>query len=292
MENERPLNELFYIEEHRSCKNYLDRVEFGFKYIELEQETFIREERLSSNYLLMFLDGEFTISQDPFNTRTFNAGTMVLLPKMSVFNGWGSNSAKLVCFSFEAPPRSCDMFILQSLSDISVTINYDFQATEIRYPLMPYLEVLTFCLRSEMSCKYLHELMGKELFFLIRGFYTKEEIAYLFYPIIGKDFYFKKMIMENYHKADSIESLISISNMGRSSFFTKFRNVFGTTAKQWIVKQRNRRILDEAQRPGITVKELMAKFLFESQPAFTFYCKQHFGCTPKQLIEHYCIGEK
>lgn len=292
MENEIRLNELLYIGEHRSCKNYLEQVEFGFKYIELEQETFIREERSASNYLLMFLDGEFTISQDQFNTRTFNAGTMVLLPKMSTFNGWGSSGAKLVCLSFELPPRSCDMFILQSLSGICGTIKYDFQATEIHYPLMPYLEVLTLCLKSGMSCKYLHELMEKELFFLIRGFYTKEEIASLFYPIIGEDFYFKKMIMENYQQVASIESLISISNMGRSSFFTKFRNVFGMTAKQWIVKQRNRRILDEARRPGITVKELMAKFMFDSQPAFTFYCKQHFGCTPKLLIEHYCVEDQ
>lgn len=292
MENEILFNELFYIEEHRSCRNYLDQVEFGFKYIELERETFIREERSSSNYLLMFLDGEFTISQNQFNTRAFNAGTMVLLPKMSTFNGWGSNGAKLVVLSFELPPRSCDMFILQSLSGICGIIKYDFQATEIRYPLMPYLEVLTLCLRSGMNCKSLHELMEKELFFLIRGFYTKEEIARLFHPIIGPDFLFKKMIMENYQKVGSIESLIFISNMGRSSFFTKFKNVFGMTAKQWILKQRNRRILNEAQRSGMTVKELMAKFMFDSQSSFTRYCKQYFSCTPKQLIERYCVENR
>ena len=286
MNHEILLNELLYIEEHRSCMNYLNQAESGFKYIELDQEIFIQKECACWNYLLIFLDGEFIISQDQFKKRKFNAGTMVLLPKMSTFSGWGSDGAKLVALSFETPPGSCDMFILQSLSEICKTIQYDFQATEIRYPLAPYLDVLTYCLKNGMSCRHLHELMEKELFFLIRGFYTKEEIAGLFYPIIGQDFLFKKMIIENYQKAGSIEELISISNMGRSSFFTKFKTVFGITAKRWIVKQQNLKILDEAMHPGATVKELMAKFMFDSQSHFTQYCKQNFGCTPRQLIEH------
>lgn len=287
MNHEILLNKLLYVEEHRSCRNYLNQVESGFKYIELEQEVFIQKECACWNYLLMFLEGEFVISKDQFKKRIFRAGTMVLLPKMSTFSGWGSSGAKLVAFSFDTPPGSCDMFVLQSLSGICETIKYDFQATEIRYPFPPYLEVLTFCLKNEMSCGHLHELMAKELFFLIRGFYTKAEIANLFYPLIGQDFLFKKTIIENYQKVDSIEALISISNMGRSSFFTKFKEVFGMTAKCWIVKQRNRKIVDEAMRPDITVKELMVKFMFDSQVHFTQYCKQHFGCTPRQLIERY-----
>lgn len=287
MSHEILLNNLLYVEEHRSCRNYLNPVESGFKYIELEQETFIRKECACWNYLLIFLDGEFVISQDRFKNRMFSAGTMVLLPKMSAFSGWGNCGAKLVAFSFDTPPGSCDMFVLQSLSGICETIKYDFQATEIRYPFGPYLEVLTFCLKNGMNCGHLHELMAKELFFLIRGFYTKEEIAGLFHPIIGPDFLFKKMIVENYQKADSIEALIALANMGRSSFFTKFKKVFGMTAKRWIVKQKNCRILDEAMRPGVTVKELMVKFMFDSQIHFTYYCKQHFGLTPKQLLEQY-----
>jgi len=283
------LNKLLYAEEHLSCRNYLNQVESGFKYIELEQEVTIHKECACWNYLLLFLDGEFVISQNQFNKRRFSAGTMILLPKMSAFSGWGSSGAKLIALSFDTPPGSCDMFVLQSLSGICETIEYNFQAIEIRYPITPCLEVLTFCLKSGMNCGHLHELMAKELFFLIRGFYTKKEIACLFYPIIGQDFLFKQMILENYQKADSVEALINISNMGRSSFFTKFKIVFGMTAKCWIVKQRNRRILDEAMRPDVTVKELMVKFMFDSQVNFTHYCKQHFGCTPKQLIEHYRI---
>ena len=37
------LNKLLYTEEHLSCRNYLNQVESGFKYIELEQEVSIHK---------------------------------------------------------------------------------------------------------------------------------------------------------------------------------------------------------------------------------------------------------
>lgn len=49
--------------------------------------------------------------------------------------------------------------------------------------------------------------------------------------------------MNNYTKVNNIEKLISLSNLGRSCFFARFNEVFGMTAKQWMLKQRNQLIL-------------------------------------------------
>ena len=127
--------------------------------------------------------------------------------------------------------------------------------------------------------------MQQEFFFLLRGFYEKQEIAVLFHPIIGKEMDFKDFVMHNHTKVDNIEQLISLSNMGRSYFFTKFNEVFGMTAKQWMLKQRNQRILEQMTEPGVCIKDVIEKLGFDSQGNFNRYCKQHFGCTPKQLIE-------
>lgn len=278
------LNELLYIDEHRSCRNYLKEVECGFKYIELKQDTHISEECAKWNYLLLFMEGEFTISLDQFKKHKFTKGSMVLLPKCSKLEAWGSSGAKLISLSFDMPKGSCDLFIMESLADICHTMKYDFAPTSMRYPIFPYLETLSYCLKNKMNCGHFHELMEKELFFLIRGFYTKEEIARLFYPMIGQDLSFKKTVIENCQKVNNINDLITISNMGRSNFFTKFKNVFGMTAKQWMLKQKDLRIINISAQPGITVKELMQECMFDSQPYFTSYCKSRFGCTPIELI--------
>ena len=166
-------------------------------------------------------------------------------------------------------------------------MEYLFEPIKIRYPLTPFLEVLIHCIRNGMNCLHLHTLMQQELFFLLRGFYEKKDIATLFYPIIGKSIDFKDFIMHNYTKVNNIEKLISLSNLGRSCFFARFNEVFGMTAKQWMLKQRNQLILKKLTEPEVCIKDIIEELGFESQGYFGRYCKQHFGCTPKQLIKRY-----
>ena len=55
MNKKSSLNNLLYIQEHRSCRNYLEKVENGFKYIEFSHEEVILEKEISWNYLLFVL---------------------------------------------------------------------------------------------------------------------------------------------------------------------------------------------------------------------------------------------
>ena len=75
--------------------------------------------------------------------------------------------------------------------------------------------------------------------------------------------------------------------MGRTSFFIKFKEEFGVTAKQWMLKQMKERILGKVTEPGVCVKQLVEVCGFESQAQLYRYFRQYFNCTPKQLISQY-----
>ena len=76
-------------------------------------------------------------------------------------------------------------------------------------------------------------------------------LQYYSTPLSEKEVDFKDFVMHNHTKVDNIEQLISLSNMGRSCFFfTKFNEVFGMTAKQWMLKQKNQRILEKNDGTG------------------------------------------
>ena len=280
-----PPNKLLYIEEHLSCQNYMMTIETGFKILEFTENTEFEEDKTTKNYLLFFLKGDFTISCNQFHDRLFHAGDMVLIPRSSQLKGMTTIGANLLLMFFDMPERSCDKLILHSLSSICNNINYDFEPIKIRYPLTLFFEMLIYCVRNRMNCVHLHDLMQREFFFLLRGFYEKQEIATLLHPIIGKEMDFKDFIMRNYTKVDNIEQLISLSTLGRSCFFTKFNETFGMTAKQWMLKQRNLRILEKMTEPDVCIKDIIEELGFDSQVYFSRYCRQHFGCTPKQLIE-------
>ena len=278
-------NKLLYIEEHMSCQNYMTTIETGFKFIEFTEDIELGEDNTSKNYLLFFLKGDFIISYNQFHNRTFQTGDIILIPRSSSFKGVSGKGGNLLSMFFDVPESSCDKLVLQSLSEICKEKEYKFEPIKIRYPLTSFLEILTYCIRNNMNCSHLHELMQRELFFLLRGFYEKEEIAMLFYPIIGKKIDFKDFVMHNYTKVSNIEQLISLSNLGRSCFFARFSEVFGMTAKQWMLKQKNQLILEKMTEPGICIKDVIEELGFDSQAYFSRYCKQHFGCTPSQLIK-------
>ena len=280
-------SELLYIGEHLSCQNYMTTIEAGFKIIEFTEDTEFREDNTNKNYLLFFLKGDFTIDYNQFQNKSFQTGDMILIPRSSSFKGVAQRGATLLSMFFDVPENSCDKLLLHLLSNMCKEIEYNFEPIKIRYPLTPFLEVLTHCISNGMNCAHLHKLMQQEFFFLLRGFYKKEEIATLLYPIIGKEVEFKDFVMDNYTKVNNIEQLISLSNLSRSYFFTKFTEVFGMTAKQWMLKQRNQLILKKLTEPGICIKDVIEELGFETQGYFGRYCKQHFGCTPRQLIKRY-----
>ena len=287
MNKKSSINNLLYIKEHLSCRNYFEKVENGFKYIEFTCEEVILEEQISWNYLLFVLEGECIINCNQFRNRMFQKGMIVLLPKMAMAEIKVTAGTKLLSLSFDVPLNICDKFILQSLSSICDKLEYNFQPLRIRYPLPPYLEVVRYCLTNKMDCGHFHALLQQELFFLLRGFYMKEELALLFYPIISTELSFKDFVIDNYSKVSNVNDLISLSNMGKSSFYSKFKEVFGMSAKQWLLKQQDMHIISKVMATETTVIELMEEFKFESQAHFTHYCKQHFDCTPRELIMKY-----
>lgn len=292
METKHTKSKLLYIEEHLSCQNYMTAIETGFKYFEFDRNTEFEEEGTNKNYLLFFLKGDFIISCNQFHNKTFRAGDMILIPRSSRLKVTAEADSILLSMFFDIPENNCDRLILQSLSVICNNIEYNFSPIKIHHPLPPFLEVLTNCIKNGMNCSHLHNLMQQEFFFLLRGFYKKQEIATLFYPIIGIEMNFKDFVLQNYTKVDNIEHLISLSNMGRSRFFTKFNEVFGVTAKQWMLKQKNQKILEKLTKPGVCIKDVIEELGFDSPIYFNRYCKQHFGCTPKQLIKRCQAADK
>lgn len=289
MEAKLYFNHSSYAEEQLSSDILEENISTGFKFIEINEakEINIGEEYIDKNYLLFFIKGEFTVNCNNFHNCNFIDGEMVLLPKSSSVRLFANNYSQVLIMSFHLPESSSDKTELESLATYCKNIEYTFSAIKIRYPLPLFLETLIHCLKNEMDYAYLHSLMQREFFFLLRGFYKKREIANLFYPIIGKEIIFKDFVMENYLSVDNIGDLIALSNMGRTSFFVKFKEVFGVTAKQWMLQQTKERILRKIAEPGMNVKILMDLCGFDSNAQLYRYFKEYFNCTPKQLIAHY-----
>lgn len=281
------IGDLLYINEHFSCRNYLADVTTGFKFEELPVGAAMQQESVTQNYILMILQGECTMTSGFYPQRIFKEGEMVLIPKSSRFEGEVIKDVKVLVFSFDIPLSSCDKFTLESYSDYCRTVDYNFSSIPIRTPLKDFADLLIYLLNKGMKCGHLFEIKHKEFFLLLRGFYSKEEIVTLLYPIISRTLSFKDFILENYTKVESIEQLIERSHLSRSSFYQKFKEDFGITAKQWMLKQQARAVRAKASEPHVSIKDLMDVLNYSSPAQFNRFCREYLGCTPGELLRLY-----
>lgn len=285
------LNDLLYVNEHLSCKNYRTEIDSGFKYLEIPADTNIQALPAKRNNIIFLIQGHFVASCNQFINRSIQSTQMILIPRTSTFHAKALVECKILLFCFGIIKNPCDISMLQSYYDCFSKTNYNFVPLPIRYPLSGFIDLLVYCLKNGMNCGHFHEIKHKELFLYMRGFYTKEEVVQLFFPIMGKSPAFKDLVLQNYMQAECVNDLAQLFNMSRTTFYNKFVEEFQMSPKHWMQQQLKQHIYMKAAIPGISIKELVDEFNFSSAAQFNRFCIREFDCTPGELIKNKQKGE-
>jgi AraC-like DNA-binding protein len=183
---------------------------------------------------------------------------------------------------FNKPIDFCEKAALESLSSI-VGDKPHQPVLKVKPPLKPFLSSLIFYMEESVFCKHFHEIKQKELFFILRYFYTKSEIAGLFAPIISNDLNFKNKVLSNYHQANSVKELARICNYSLSSFNRFFKKNFDENPYIWLQNQKLKYITGKLSDKNIPMSQIIDEFKFSSPAHFTIFCKKHLNQTPSQF---------
>lgn len=283
---------LHYVNEHLTCKNYLKDDNTGFVYWKLKE----KDRRATViptqwNYLVVVLEGQIRLNCERWTNREIGKGEMFLIPKSSHVEGECLADCEILTYAFDSPATICEKLTFNHLAECSDSIDYNLNTLKVCYPVTLFLELLIYYLSKQTHCFHLHEIKGNEFFLCLRFFYSKEELASMFYPILSRSQDFRSFVLENSSKVKSVKELIALSHMSRSVFYDKFSSEFGMPAKQWLTERFLSKVLYRASEPGITVKKLMFDLDFSSLSQFQAYCKRNFGCTPTDLIDRGTKGD-
>jgi AraC-like DNA-binding protein len=238
------------------------------------------------NYLGFILEGEQVLDCDEFEERRFEAGEMIMIPKMAIFSGQALSKGRMLVCMFDAPKNSCDRFNLQSYWPMCKVIDYDFRPVKIMPQMATFIESLVYYIQQGVNCEHFHEMKQQEMFLILRWFYTREQISELFWPLIGNSLDFKALILENHNKVTNVNELAELARMSRSSFDETFKKEFGVPAGKWMSQRKAQRVLHYMSEPGATLSDIMIKLDFSSPSHLTRFCKQHFGRTPSEIMQN------
>ncbi len=242
---------------------------------------------LTNNLLIFFIEGSCKFACNQYVDRLFTAGDAIFIAASSEVYGLALEPLKVVYTACNFHVSSLSRQYFEHLCEHVPNIKYDFTPLKMNTPLSSFVNSLSYYLNSIGSRDDLQEMKRQELFLILRMYYTKEQLAQFFYPIIGRNIAFKSFVLENYVQCQKLDDLIQMSNMCSNVFMRKFKSEFGVSAYQWMLEQKCKRIERKAMQSGVTVKELMLEVGIESPTHFNRVCKRYFNKTPKNLILFY-----
>jgi AraC-like DNA-binding protein len=272
---------LLYVEEHTSCSEYVSDYNVGFKHYRIQKDECAIFSGEGYNCLFFCLSGDITIL---FEEKKYllTKNTIGFFSSSPEYRIQADTNADIIIHYFDRPVDLCEKLALESLASF-IGKKAHTPLLKTKSPLKIFLTSIVFYLDQGASCKHLHEIKQKEMFFIFRFFYTKEEVAGLFAPIIAQNLDFKNKVLCNYLNINSVKELAKVCNYSLSSFNRSFKNNFHENPYEWLQNQKLKYITVKLANKSIPFSQIIDEFRFSSPAHFTIYCKKHLHQTPSQF---------
>lgn len=278
---------LFYKEEHTTCYNYKLPTSANFNMLHFAVSSVPQSINVDRSVLIFLLSGEALVTCGSYRDRLHKAGEIVLIPRNNCCFVKVRKECDVISCSFVQNIDFCNQFSFHKLVDfIPEDFTYDFTILPVRERVGELLSLLKHCLEDQLGCLHFHELMERELFIFFRAYYTKEELAAFFYPLIGKDIDFKDFILTNYLSIPNIQEFASLSNMSLATFKRRFQEAFGQPIHKWITERKAEWVYRDILLTDKPFPEIGQEYGFQSATYFSQFCKKHFGKSPHDLREN------
>ena len=271
---------LFNPPEHLSCHHYAAHANSGWLRVDGSDK---RSYRGMTEYhsILFCTKGSvrLAISDELWE---LHEGQMKFIPRGTSVTAIFSDDGELLDAYFDVIDFICDKISLQQLQELRQKVAYAPEPLEVRGAIHSLLGTLAIYLDDKALCAYLHELKVKELFWNLRAYYSREELAAFLWPILGESKFHSDVISAFTCNA-KVSELAERVYMSTSAFYKRFREEFGTSPEQWIRLQSNKQILFLIQDYDLSIGEIASQLSFNSQSSFSRYCSNNFGLSPSDL---------
>lgn len=278
---------LFYQEEHKTCYHYAEKSTATFKVYHLQHDAPPAQARLECSLMVFVIEGESLIRYGAGKPFVVPAGRFFLVEPGTLFTGHQQVPTLVMTMAFVGAPQLCNIYTLENLvrdtQGASLPVDPHF-TLPIRPRLREFLDLVMHCLDDGLSCAHYHELKREEFFLLVRAYYSKEELAALFRPLLGIDHDFRRQVLEVCAKGCcDIAAMAGQLNMSTATFQRKFKQTFHETAGQWLLNRKAERIIRQLKTTSLTFDQICFENGFSSPAYFSNFCKRVFGKTPTQL---------
>ncbi|MDH6304726.1 AraC-like DNA-binding protein [Parabacteroides sp. PF5-5] len=268
-----------YPKEHIAQGYYISDFSVGFVLKQEKKGKTIQIKETHLNHLLFLLEGELNVSYNEFKNHLCVTDEMIFVAADSSLVIETYTEVRYLLLSFNNQLSLLEQLDLQELKEFCNERNI-FNKLDIRPPLHGVLESIIFYQSNKIHSRQLDEAKQKEIFLVLKSFYTKQELARFLKPILNQDMDFKAFIIKHYMDAKNVEELAQICDLSIRSLTRKFKLHFNDSPYRWMLRQKSHHVKTMLADRKIPMQQIIKDFGFSSPAHFTTYCKKHFEMTP------------
>lgn len=255
----------------------------GFSCQQLSKDDVYQIVNNKSSCALFLIHGQVNFKLGKFHEEKMEQSQMLYIPQNMEAMIKSITDSRCILLFWDQHLNVCEKLFLNSLFPHENATDMKDIILPIRSPLMNVLESVNFYLDVRLLCQHMHALKQQELLLVLRGFYTKQELAAFFSTSVNIGESFERFVLDNYKKTNSVKKLADLCHMSERSFHRKFHSYFGESPYKWIQKKRAMLIQEMINNQELSFKEIADHFGFCASSHFTAYCQRMFGMSPREL---------
>ena len=245
----------------------------------------IREE-LKRSMIVFILYGEIDVSTGGVINKRIEKGQMFLIPAGDNFHGKAVSDTLIMRCSFTLDMSLQNRFAFEQLRQYASLAcrkkKHEISLLPINNLLFKELEITLEIMQTGLSCIHYHYIKKEALVIVLRHFYSKEDLVRLFAPVLGSDNDFKNQVLQTYSQVETAQELTEKLNMSPSAFKRKFKETFGISARQWLIRKKEQKVLRDILMTNMPIIELADRYNYTVN-YMTAFCRKRFGKTPTEL---------
>ncbi|WP_227472024.1 helix-turn-helix domain-containing protein [Parabacteroides bouchesdurhonensis] len=248
----------------------------------------VRNDDTNINYLIFCRTGHARISSTLFHDEILCAGEVMFVPRGSECSGVALSDVTLLVHKFNntvCQNEKCILAYLYSHRHLRSKI-YCSKLT-VPKSLQILISGIVSYLTDETHDNELWKLKHKELIWVFTRYYDVEELQTFFHPMTGEQVPFRNLVMTHYRKANNTEELAELCGYGVHTFRRIFKNEFGVSVHQWLIKKRAENVNFRLSQIYIPFSDIIDEFNFSSPQELNRFCKANIGDTPSNIRQKY-----
>lgn len=166
-----------------------------------------------------------------------------------------------------------------------------FKTLVMKKPIARFLHSLIPCIEDDLLGNHFIQIKMNELMHLLRAYYSRDEVAAFFYPLLGPDFAFRIYIYSHAAIVQSVKELAAGANMSERGFLQRFKRTMKGTPAGFMIRQKASRIYQDLLYTNIPIKEISDKYGFSGVQSFTTFCKKNLQNSPAKIRKENNISE-